>query len=317
MDEVQDKWICGFWKRIGALLLDTFILGVIGFALGFFLESTFAQIGSWGKLIGFIIAVIYFGLMNSAIFNGQTVGKKVFDIRVVDAANRAISLPKSILRYSILAMPFFLNGAQVHNDALLAYLIYPFSIILFGGLFAISYLYIFNRATRQSLHDLVVGTYVVNSAAAQTDTDKVWKPHLVLVLVCFIVAGLAPAFTAKVTRPDQSEQLKNLFSTKEELSSIPSVKYVGITDSAKKTIATNAETRITTYVKARVFLEHNVVDDRAFAEKLAQVIANSYPDSTDRNLIQVTLIYGYDIGIWSLWYRHDHLFNPIEVLFLD
>lgn len=314
MDEVQDKWICGFWRRIGALLLDTLILGVIGFALGFFLESTFVQIGSWGKLIGFIIAMIYFGLMNSAIFNGQTVGKKVFAIKVVDASNQAIGLPKSILRYSMFAVPFFLNGAQLHNDTLLSYLIYPLSIIIFGGLFAICYLYIFNRVTRQSLHDLVVGTYVVNSAAAQKDTDNVWKPHLVLVLGFFIMAGLTPAFIANVNQP---EQYQSLLTTQEALHSIPFVKYVGITDSAKKTISTNAETSITTYVKARIFLHNNTVDDRAFAEKLAQVVANSYPDSTDRNLIQVTLIYGYDIGIWSLWYSHDHLFNPIEVLFLE
>jgi len=314
LDEVQDKWICGFWTRIGALLVDSLILGSIGVALGFFFESTFVQIGSWGKLIGFSIAMIYFGMMNSAMFNGQTFGKKAFKIKVVDASNQVISVPKSMLRYSILAVPFFVNGAQIHNDDLLTYLIYLFSILLFGGFFAIIYLYVFNRATRQSLHDLVVGTYVVNASASPKDTDKVWKLHLILVSGVFIMAGLAPAFVSNV---DQSEQFKSLLSTQEALNSILPVKYVGITDSTKKTMSTNAKTRITTYVKASVYLNENVVDDRAFAEKLAQVVANTYPDSTDRNLIQVTLIYGYDIGIWSLWYSHGHLFNPIEVLFLE
>jgi len=314
MDEVQDKWICGFWRRIGALLLDSLILGVVGFALGFFLESTFIQIGSWGKLIGFIIAMTYFGLMNSAIFNGQTIGKKAFAIKVVDSSNQAISLSKSFLRYSILGAPFFVNGLRINNDALLSYLTYPLSIILFGGLFAIGYLYIFNRVTRQSLHDLVVGTYVVNASVGQQDTDKVWKPHLILICGVFITTGLAPAFTSNVA---ESEQLKGLSLTQKTLNSIPAVKHSGITDSSTTTISSNTKTNTTTFVKASIFLYDNSVNDKELATQLAQVIADSYPDSTDRNLIQVTLIYGYDIGIWSQWYSHNYAFNPLEVLFLD
>ena len=76
-EEVQQNWIANFWRRIGALFIDTLILGLVGFLLGLTLESTFVQIGGWGRLIGFVIALVYFGAMNSKLFNGQTIGKKV------------------------------------------------------------------------------------------------------------------------------------------------------------------------------------------------------------------------------------------------
>ena len=160
-EEVKLKWISGFWRRIGALFIDTSILGVAGLVLGLFLESFFVQMGGWGRLVGFTIALIYFGVMNSSIAGGQTIGKKALRIRVVDYSNSPISLGKSVIRYFILAIPFSLNGAQFSNEAMLSFLMYPLSLIIYGGLFSILYLYTFNRVTRQSLHDLVVGTVVV------------------------------------------------------------------------------------------------------------------------------------------------------------
>ena len=61
-EEVELKWISGFWRRIGALIIDTLILGIAGIVLGLFLESTFVLIGAWGRLVGFSIALIYFEL---------------------------------------------------------------------------------------------------------------------------------------------------------------------------------------------------------------------------------------------------------------
>jgi uncharacterized RDD family membrane protein YckC len=100
LEEVQDKWICGFWRRIGALFIDSLVLGILGSVIGLFLEDTFVQLGGWGRLIGFAVSITYFGVMNSSLSNGQTIGKKILNIRVVDSSNSTISLPKSFVRYS-------------------------------------------------------------------------------------------------------------------------------------------------------------------------------------------------------------------------
>ena len=76
---IQQNWIASFWRKIGALVVDTLLLGLVGFLLG------------------------------------------------------------------------------------LAFLLSFLPLIVLGGAISIIYLYTFNRISRQSLHDLVVGTSVVNT----------------------------------------------------------------------------------------------------------------------------------------------------------
>ncbi|MDL2425325.1 hypothetical protein M2C68_22520, partial [Pseudomonas sp. BAgro211] len=72
-----------------------------------------------------------------------------------------LSLPQSLLRYSVLGIPFFLNGAPFDETVLLSPMRYGLSLLIFGGMFSILYLYVFNRHGRRSLHDLAVGSSVV------------------------------------------------------------------------------------------------------------------------------------------------------------
>ncbi|WP_241242177.1 RDD family protein [Thalassotalea sp. G2M2-11] len=310
MEEVQEKWICGFWRRIGALFIDTLVLGVLGYVVGLFLEDIFVQLGGWGRLIGFVVSITYFGVMNSSLSNGQTIGKRILNTKVVDSSNSTISLPKSFLRYSFLAVPFSLNGAQITNEALLSYLMYPLSFIIFGGLFSISYLYIFNRATRQSLHDLAVDTYVVNTEVSPEELPSVWKPHLVVVAGLFVTAALVPVFTSDLAK---SVPFKGLLATQEAINSNESVKYAGVTEGSTTFTSSDSGTTTTTYVNTQAFLYKNNVDDSDIAKQLAQVIVKTYPESLNKNLIQVTLTYGYDIGIASKWNSYNHQFNPQEL----
>ncbi len=308
-EEVQQNWIANFWRRIGALFIDTLILGLAGFLLGLALESTFVQIGGWGRLIGFVIALVYFGVMNSKLFEGQTIGKRVLDLRVVDSENQTISLGRSVIRYIVLAVPFSLNGAQFSNDALLSFLMYPLSLIIFGGLFSIIYLYIFNRVTRQSLHDLSVGTFVVNSYIEKQEVGKVWKMHLVVVGILFVAAALAPAFTGKLA---QSEPFKDMLAVQSALSSESGVTYATVTTSTTTFSSVNEGTKTTTYVTAQAILSSNKVSDVEFARELAAIVVQHYPETMNKDALRITLTYGYDIGIWSQWSNHTHDFNPRE-----
>ena len=313
-EEVELKWISGFWRRIGALFIDTLILGATGLVLGLFLESFFVQIGAWGRLVGFSIALIYFGVMNSSITGGQTIGKKVLKLRVVDSKNASISLGKSIIRYLILGIPFSLNGAHFPNEATLSFLMYPLSLIIFGGLFSILYLYIFNRITRQSLHDLVVGTYVVNANVEQQELEKVWNVHLIIIAILFIAAAVVPAFATQLA---QSEPFKGMLEIQSALSNDPSVDYATISSGSSTFSSTNEDSKITTYVSSQVFLRADNVSDFELARRLASIVIANYPEALQKDTIQITLTYGYDIGIASSWSNHSHNFNPRELQSMD
>lgn len=309
-EEVEPKWISGFWRRIGALFIDSIILGIVGLVLGLFLETTFVEIGAWGRIVGFSIALIYFGIMNSSISGGQTIGKKVLKLRVVDCNNASISIGRSMLRYLILAIPFSLNGAQFSNEAMLSSLMYPLSLIIFGGLFSILYLYIFNRVTRQSLHDLAVGTFVVNANVEKQEIGKVWNIHIIIVAVLFIAAAIVPAFTTQLA---QSEPFKEMLSVQSALLNEPNVTYATISTNTSTFSSVNEGTKTTTYVSSQVFLEKDNVSDIELARRLASVVITNYPETLNKDSIQIILTYGYDIGIASKWSNHTHNFNPAEI----
>jgi len=115
------KWISGFWRRIGALVVDAVILGVAGLGLGLVFEEQFVKLGSWGRFVGFFVAFAYFGVMNSHVSGGQTFGKKLLKIKVVNTDNQPITVLRSLSRFIILGIPFFLNGAHFTNKVLSSY----------------------------------------------------------------------------------------------------------------------------------------------------------------------------------------------------
>ena len=69
--------IAGFWRRAGAGIADLIVLVLVGFAIGFVAEDFLARLGQWGVVVGIVIGVTYFGVMNSAMGNGQTLGKRL------------------------------------------------------------------------------------------------------------------------------------------------------------------------------------------------------------------------------------------------
>jgi hypothetical protein len=66
----------GFWRRVGACLIDSVTLGSVGWILGFFFTEAFIRMGGWERLIGFAVGAPYFVPLNSRLGGGQTVGKR-------------------------------------------------------------------------------------------------------------------------------------------------------------------------------------------------------------------------------------------------
>ena len=156
----QARPICSFWGRLLALGVDLFLLFGVGSLLGRLFGNRLAQLGVWGWLVGFVLVLVYFGLLNSRVGQGQTLGKRLLRVRVVGVDGEQISPARSLLRAAILGALYFLN-ASIAGD--LSGVIN--GVVLGLGLGGI-YLYLCNRMTRQSLHDLVARTCVVRSDAA-------------------------------------------------------------------------------------------------------------------------------------------------------
>ena len=304
-EDSEAQWIAGFWRRIGAFSIDMLFLGVSGYGVGIFFEEQFVQLGGWGRLAGFFVALFYFGIFNSKLCRGQTIGKILFDIRVVNGENQTISVLRAYARYSILGVPFFLNESSFANNVDATFWIYPISLIIFGGLFSAAYLYIFNRATRQSLHDLATGTYVVNEASQQSALEAFWQPHFKVVAALFLGAALLPLVFSPVL---SSERFDALLKSRDALASHPLLVDVGVSSGTVTTASLDSETVTTSFLSARARVAKERVTDAELAEQLAQTLADTYPNAKDFDLINIELIYGYDIGIASSWTSYTHQF---------
>jgi uncharacterized RDD family membrane protein YckC len=193
--------IPSFWRRIGAFILDTLLLGAIGVAFGFIFTEQLVQLGPFGRLLGFFVATTYFGILNSKLAGGQTFGKRVLKIKVVAKDGTPLSVSKAFLRFLPLGTAWFLNNAQFSESIIFSFWVYILSIAVFGIGLSTIYLYVFNRKSRQSLHDLVVGSYVVSAVASgPVKAIAPWRGHLAVCALLFV----ASRHTSRKTSPRKS-----------------------------------------------------------------------------------------------------------------
>ena len=185
----SSRIIAGFWRRPVAFALDTLITSLPCFILGlvFYNLSVSSIYGVW---TGFVLTATYFTVSNSCVANGQTLGQRMMKIQVVDRSGKPVSPEKSVLRSLILLTPLLLSS-QVLPAASPSGVGTTIDFLISITKAAIFYLYIFNTRTRQSLHDLATGTYVVDMRPEGTvDSPPYWRGHWAILASIAVVAAL-------------------------------------------------------------------------------------------------------------------------------
>ncbi len=311
--EVPDRKIAGFWRRLVAFVIDVILLGIAGMILGALFFDPFARMGAYARLIGFAIALAYFGICNSRIGGGQTLGKRWLGVRVVDAHDQLLSLPRSLLRYAVLGIPFFANGLPVDPKlAISTPLGYLLALVVFGGIFATTYLYVFNRRTRQSLHDLVVGSYVerFDRATQPVPFPIIWRGHLVVLALIAVIALSVPVATSRFAQTQAFAGILPLYQT---LSTQPHVMTAQVTTQVMHGWSSVNGGSTTHSLQSSLWLDAPMTEDGGMAKRIAQQMAKADPNIADEDVVVVTLVYGYDMGIASGWKKHGYSFRPGEL----
>jgi uncharacterized RDD family membrane protein YckC len=311
--EVPDRKIAGFWRRLGAFVIDVILLGIAGMILGALFFDPFARMGAYARLIGFAIALAYFGLFNSRIGGGQTLGKRWLGVRVVDAHDQLLSLPRSLLRYAVLGIPFFVNGLPIGSQLMtLTPLDYLLVLVIFGGILSTIYLYIFNRRTRQSLHDLVVGSYVerFDGATQPVPFPIIWRGHLVVLALIAVIALSVPVAASRFAQTQAFAGTIPLYQT---LSTQPHVMTAQVTTQIMHGWSSVNGGSTTHSLQSSLWLDAPMTEDGDMAKRIAQLMAKADPNIADEDVVVVTLVYGYDMGIASGWKKHGYSFKPGEL----
>jgi uncharacterized RDD family membrane protein YckC len=298
-----------FWNRIGAYLIDVLVLGAIGFILGLFFKEFFAQIGSQGLLVGFIISLIYFGLGNSRICNGQTVGKNALKLQVVNKDFDLLTVQKSLLRASVYTVPFFFLNYRWDGWSEFSVLYISKGILFLSFLIILPIHLVVNTPTRQALHDLLLGTYVISKDAYPRQELKKSRPSTLYIagFVLSVMIGLALIFNLR--NNNLSKIVKDLSPIKEQVDKLSEVRSSSITrnSSSVKMFGSDDYISKSEYLLLNIVLKDNMIsniapdkiEDLGFVQDAIRIILRDYSDVNQLDFIQINLTYGYNIGIYK------------------
>lgn len=283
-------------------MIDLVTLGVAGSILAYPFFDLAASLGAWGKLIGFIVAGIYFSLLNGPIGKGQTLGKRLLGIRVVRADGSLLSLTSSAARYLPLALPYFMNNMPLGSAALQSYWVYALSVAVFGIGLSTIYLFVFNRPSRQVLHDLLVNSYVVRDAASPISTSTVDKRHYVVFAAFLVASIIIPYFTNGLA---SSGNFSGLLKAQSAIESVSWIQHAGV---AQGTVYSGSGNKTYLSISARV--NDGRIGDEARATEIAMLAMKADPEAEKIDAIHVVMVYGFDIGIASSWQTQRFSHSP-------
>lgn len=301
--------IGSLWRRFLAYLVDISILGFVGYRAGDALFDMFSHLGPWGRLVGFCVALPYFGILESRIGGGQSIGKRWLKLRVVDARGSTLSFRKTLARCAVFAVPSFLFGF----DLALPVTRTPWfaSILMFAVVFGIGgstlYFITFNSNTRQGLHDRAVGSYVANAG----DTGPVearpigmldWAIPVSLFVMLALFVGIGNNVLAKRSPAPEMRQDALLIER------MAGVQRAHATDRLLHDRSGGGAKKILVIV-IRTEKPGNY---EAFADEVASTILQNDPHAREYDQLSIRILRGYDLGIASRWQHQEFAHTPDE-----
>lgn len=280
--------IGALWRRFLAFLVDVAVIGLIGVCLGYFFFGLLMGLGPAGRLVGYLVGFFYFAVPESAFGRGQSLGKRLLSLQVVDRGGNLISIERSFLRYTIFALPWFLSELPLtasRTPSAAAFLLF---LAIFGSGAASLYLMLFNRRTRQGVHDLAAIAFVAESGNDRPFTARpIWKLHWFAVSAVVVLS--AGAGIASLSFQHATPQL---LADARQVDSLPGVQSARLLRTSS--YHAGAED-LTLTVEVRCTI--STPDQQALANQVADSVLTIDPTIDQYSNLRIVLIRGYDIGI--------------------
>ncbi len=105
-----DFQLAGLFQRIGAFLIDSLVIAAFYLLVYLVIGSAEVNPPTWFWVIIGLISYLYF-LVSEAFFNGQTIGKRALDIRVLKLDGSAPTLSAYLLRWIMVPIDYGMYGS--------------------------------------------------------------------------------------------------------------------------------------------------------------------------------------------------------------
>lgn len=299
--------IAPVWRRLLAFIIDLFLLGLLGMALGALLHAQFAAMGPWGRLVGFVITLLYFGLTQSHLRGGQSAGMHLLGLRVVTRTGEPVGLPAAFARAAIFCLAYFMNGAVIDLGPEHEWLSKAVFILIGVLIFSTYYLLLFNRTTRQSLHDLAVGAYVVHAGPGKLELsiERIWRGHAAVVGVFAAIIAVASVVIPQQFPPDDSLVAMN--AALQTVSRMPEVERATVRHQSYK-----ADGKTAHHIQVAAVVDVDTPQPQVLAQRIALAALDKYDVPGETDMLVVSLLSGYDIGIASSMSAVHYPHTPAE-----
>ncbi len=174
-------------RRVIAFALDCALLAAAGFAALKLAGSHIAPIGENGWWIGVAVAALYFGIMDSSLCRGKTLGKKIAGIEVQCVNGGYINPFDALLRFCVLAFifsayKFWLIEHQISRSII--------PLVVAADLTALSVVILgLFHPQRRSLQDVLLNSIVVRSGAEYALPKVSMRRPLFILLILSALTG--------------------------------------------------------------------------------------------------------------------------------
>lgn len=286
----------GFWRRFAAFFVDSLLLGAIGLVLGWLMFDQLAALGGTGRLLGFVIAVGYFGALNSRWGGGQTLGKRLLGLRTVRLNGELLTPARALARAVVLCAPWFLNGLEAPSVWLNGWIGSMLAgLVIFGLALGSIYLAVFNRPSRRVVHDWTLQTVVVwETLRTPPHIEPLWRGHQIILA---LLAGSALAGPL-LLRATLNLDTHLIMTAWEALQSEPGQRFVGVRSGETWTTTTQGRSS-TKYLLIQTRLERPDQDVEELRRRLVARLLTMHELVRDVDTVGVATSYGFDIGIAS------------------
>ena len=304
----SDRTIGSIWRRFVAFAIDTIILGLAVNVVAIPFFQNLSRLGPWGSLVGFCLALPYFSIFDSKIGNGQTLGKRWLHVQVVDKTGATISLGKASARYAIFAIPYFLNEISLPVSRTPSVVSAFLSLIIFGVGGATFYLMLFNRHTRQGLHDLAVGSYVADAGNhGLPKLQPIWKMHWAILGSLLTVIAVSTLVLGD--RLSKWGSFPHLFEDARLVEGMRNVQTASVQDLTWTDWGGGNKKKI---LVIDIRWTGKSGDEEAFANDAARLILGHDEKAQGYDLLRIVVVRGYDMGIAHAQISRSYEHTPAE-----